>query len=337
LDPAHVVLREARAKDEANLREALDQAFTRVDPGHQPRTEQEQHWRMKASPNGSRSILALDRSGRVLGQFASWPRPARFGSERVWTSHAFDSFVDPRLRRGLARSSLFQSIVEEYVLRHAGNLRRRDRLAWGLPVRAAWRIGRARLGYGLMDPSWVLRAQELVAAAGTEAVEVTCVEQAADLGAESAELFERVVSEGRVLLERELEWLEWRWFTRPRHRYRMLAARRDGRLVGWMVWCPADFDGESGALIADWLVPTSEAPAAAALLECAFDEARAAGALPLRASFPIHAPEFQTFQERGFRVLPGRHRIAGRSFDRRRTLDLWSRELWWTLGDTDLC
>ena len=335
--PPDVTLREARGTDEALLRAALDQAFRAVDRHHLPRSREEQVWRVRSKPEGSRSILALDRAGSVLAQFASWPRRARVGQEEIWTSHAFDSFADPQAQRGLCRATLFEHVVAEYVARHTGTHGRRDRFSWGLPVRPAWRIGHARLGYELMDPVWSLWARDLTVGPRAEGIDVSWIESAGELDASYDHLFARVAAEREAILVREPEWLAWRWFDRPGSRARLLAAQRASRLVGWAVWMPGDWAGTSGSILADWMLPADETAAGAALLEAVFEEAREAGALPLRAVFPAHAPEFVEFQERGFRVVPATHLAAGRSFDRRRPIDWWSKHLWWTLGDTDLC
>ncbi|MEE8469431.1 MAG: hypothetical protein V3T22_13305, partial [Planctomycetota bacterium] len=60
------------------------------------------------------------------------------------------------------------------------------------------------------------------------------------------------------------------------------------------------------------------------------------GGLRLIAVFGERSREFATFQERGFRVHPSGHLLAGRSFDSRRDTRWWARHLHFTLADTDL-
>ena len=270
----------------------------------------------------------------MLAHFGGWPQRARWGEERLFASLAIDTFVDPSVRSGVLRATLLERAVAAYVERWCGPTAERDLLAWGLPIDRAWRIGRARLGYGRIDALWILVREG--ASAPTSRAAALELGEARAFPAEIDALCAAVSrSEGARFL-RDRAWLEWRWLRRPTVLYRVLLAHGDGVLRGACAWRIGLLGGVRGVLVCEWLVPEEDGECAHALIDGLESAARSAGALPLVACFTPRSREFATFQERGFRARPARHFLAGRSFDPSRPLEDWGRELELSVADTDL-
>jgi len=323
---AGVTLRPYEAGDEQRLLDAFNDSFGRVDPDFRERSLAEWRWRFLDNPYGVRIMLALDVQGNLLAQYAGMPRAALVDGRRVTLTHAVDSFSVAR--SGLARRSVFVQTCEAFI----AAFRSSDPFIWGLPVRSAWRIGQRALGYELVQPVWSFALESLRPTGGTQ-VEV---EECGHVPAEIDELFARVASEQPALCVRDHAALTWRYTNCPSVDYRMLCARRGAQLIGWCAFREGGFDGQTGTLLCDWVVPASERAGLSALIERVFACARDVGGLPLRTACAIDSWEWEALQEVGFRVRPTRYIIAGRSFERARPASWYARSLRWTLGDTDL-
>ena len=342
---ADVTLREVQPGDEAPILRAFNRLFARVDPGFRPRSSASWRWRYAEHPDGARAMLALDAEGRVLAQYAGLRVRLRTPSGELQVSHAVDSFCDPGLRGGLARRGLFARVGEAYAARFCGTGPGRDCMLYGLPVRTAWRVGRAQLGYRLLRP--LLRLEREPGAASPRRAPGVELELRRDFPPAVDELFERCTSGadplGAVAL-RDHRHLEWRFTRHPDHEYRVGLAHRGGSLLGYAVLRPGTFDGRQGLLVCDWSVAPGERSAEHVLDAWLAQAAQAAeGQAPGRepprrtiAVFGERSHEFRAFQERGFRVHPSGHLLAGRSFDSRRDTRWWARHLHFTLADTDL-
>jgi hypothetical protein len=332
-----VVVRAAGPEDEPALLASFARAFAQIDPGAPTRSPAEWRWRTREHPWGARSILALDGNERVLAHFGGWPQHVQWGNERLPVSLAIDTFVDPAVRSGSRRAALLEKAVAAYVERWCGALDERDRLAWGLPIDRAWRLGRARLSYGRIDALWLLvRDGRQARKPRTTALEVG---EARSFPAEIEALCESVSRSDGARFLRDRAWLEWRWLHRPLAPYRLLVAHGRGILRGACVWRVGSLEDVRGLVICDWLVPPEDHECALALLDGLPELAGAArdgAALPLVASFTPRSREFASFQARGFRVRPARHFLAGRSFDPRHPLEEWGSALELSVGDTDL-
>jgi hypothetical protein len=273
----------------------------------------------------------------VLAQYAGLAVRVRTSAGELTVSQAVDSFCDPSVRGGLARRGLFARVGEAWATRFFGTGPERDSMVYGLPVRTAWRVGRAQLGYQLLRP--LLRLEREPGAAVRRPSPGVEVEERSDFPSEVDELFERCTSNGEApgaVALRDQRHLEWRFTRHPEHDYRIGLVHRGGALAGYAVVRQGTFDGRSGMLVCDWLVAPGEPDAEDALDAWLGSTAEAEGAGPLITVFGEHSREFGTFQDRGFRVHPSGYLLAGRCFDSRRDARWWARHLHFILFDTDL-
>jgi hypothetical protein len=313
--------------DEIAILEAYNRAFARIDPEFRPRTVAEWRWAFVLNPSGSRISLAVAPDGRVAAQYAGLGQRVVVDGRRTAFSQSVDSFVDPDFAGGLARATAFVRAGESYAARFGASAGP-DEIMWGLPVPAAWRIGKEKLGYEVLRTLTFLAApRERLAT--TSGLEVREFERIPD---DVERLFARIASRRGMIAVRDRAQLEWRYDRHPRARYRIGGVVRAGELVGLAVARPAVLADASGEALAEWLVPDDEPEVASALRGwLAKTEER-----ELLAFFADTAPEWLAFQDAGFRVRPSCYVQVARSYVRSITIQDVRRRFWWTLGDTDL-
>jgi hypothetical protein len=327
-----IELRSYRPGDEGSILSSFNTAFSAVDPTFEPRSPDTWSWRFQKNPSGSRIELALDDEGNVLAHYAGLGQRIQLDGEILLACHVVDSFVAPRARRGCARPTLFTAVAERFAVEFCGIGMAQDELAWGLPVRSAWRIGRAQLGYRTVRNVLKLVAP---AAACTEVPEIA-LDEPRSFPSEVDELFARVSSEHGAIAVRDRAQLDWRFAARPDAKYGIAIARSAGVLRGFAVARAGEFDGERAMLVCDWLVPSADDACERALRAWIHDRALAAGCDKVCAHFAETSPQFQSFQRAGWRVRPTSYPLVARSFAKRADLDRL-RACWYTtLGDTDL-
>ena len=211
---------------------AFNRAFAAVDAHFVARDLETWRWRFERNPDGARGMLALDETGAVVAQYAGVGAQYVLDGESLQVSQSVDSFVDPHWR-GLGRSGAFVRTGLAFAERFGGDAPGRDVLMWGLPVPAAERIGRLRLGYGfvrsVLQLSGEPAALELPRSAGVEVRELQAFDGEFDT------LFERLAPALGAVARRDVRRLTWRYREKPGATYRVAAARAGGRLVGYLV------------------------------------------------------------------------------------------------------
>lgn len=329
--PAYEI-RAFRPGDEHAILAAFNRIFARVDPGFRPRTLAEWRWLYERNPAGRRVQLAVAADGRVLAQYAGIPQRVLLDGQPTFFSQSVDSMSDPEFRR-LAREPLFVQVGRAFDAAFGGTGAEKDTLMWGLPVPAAFRIGRKALKYELIRQQHKLSAAlERVAppASALEAEELQAFPEDTDA------LFARFAGERRGLAVRDRAHLNWRYDDNPYHRYRRAVVRRAGELVGLAVFRRGSFDESEDGLLVDWLAPAGDADVRAALVAWALAAARAEGCARLTTLFPESAPEWLAFQRLGLAVRASRYFLVAWSFSARHDLGWMQRHWYYTLGDTDL-
>lgn len=329
--PAYEI-RAYRPGDEHAILEAFNRIFARVDPGFRARTLAEWRWLYERNPAGLRVQLAVGADGRVLAQYAGIPQRVLLDGQPTFFSQSVDSMSDPDFRR-LTREPLFVQVGRAFDAAFGGAGPEKDTLMWGLPVPAAFRIGKKALKYEL------IRQQHKLSAALERVVPPPAALEAEELSAfpdETDALFARLARERRGLAVRDRAHLSWRYDQNPYHRYRWAVVRRAGALAGLAVFRKGSFDGCEDGLLVDWLAPAGDAEVRAALVAWALAAARAEGCARLTALFPESAPEWLAFQRLGLAVRATRYFLVAWSFSRVHDLGWMQQHWYYTLGDTDL-
>ena len=318
----------------SGLRASFDQAFAAIDPAYQPRLQAEWDWRTRQVPGGAPAETLLDRRGRVQAHYAALGTRVLDGEQRLPVAQVVDTFAANELslpRRVRAFTRACEGFVERTCLPAAGGFL----LCYGFPVRPAWRIGRAHLGYTVLQEFWRqgIGAQDAARSlvAGDLAFEEDC-EWPGELDA----FFAQHAGELGLPFMRDTAFLRWRFDQRPNVKYNRCLLRRGSKLAGWAVLRVTDWAGERVALVCDRFCATGDQEAELALDHWLGTQALAAGVTHLVAAGGEHSPEFRDAQERGWRIARSDYCMVGRSFDPDRPDSDWARRLRWTLADTDL-
>jgi hypothetical protein len=331
-------IRPFRAGDEPSILAGFNRVFREVcGEGYVDRDPDFWSWQFERNPAGRRIWVAATPEGEVAAHYAGVPQvcDTAFG-ESVFV-HAVDSFVLQEHRAGLKRPGLFVNTARPWfdACREAG-----DTLVYGYPVRVAERIGERYLGYThVRVVDYLCRAARDGSDAVPGDIEVARVHA---IPADVDELYAAMVGPRSCLVRRDQRYLDWRYGMIPgaASTYEFHAARRDGRLVGFVVLRPEHELVPKACTIADWLCMPGDDAAHAALVATATRVARARGRDVVMAVFADSSPERAALVGTGFEVVPSstylERRLGHNSFDERFTTD-WLRAHWWyTIGDSDL-
>jgi hypothetical protein len=246
-----------------------------------------------------------------------------------------DSFCDPGVRGGLARAGLFVQAGRPYADRHGFDGQGEDRLMYGLPVPAAWRVGRDQLQYSMLSPLWRLEG-EAVTLGGLETDSDVCVEAGDRVPDGVDALFEDAAAGRAARVIKDRRHLAWRYDARPEGEYLWLRALRNQELVGWMVLAQGAVEGQTALWIMDALVGCGDDGARRALMAAAGRQARDRGLDTLACIATDACQEWDALQRLGLRVVHSGYSFAGRSYEPRRPVAWWAEHLSLALGDTDL-
>lgn len=331
-------IRPYRPGDEPSILAGFNRVFREVcGEGYVDRTPESWSWQFEGNPAGARIWVATTPDGEVAAHYAGVPQicDTAFGP-KVFV-HAVDSFVVPEHRAGLKRPGLFVTTARPWF---AACEAEGDALVYGYPVRVAERIGERYLGY-----THVRVVDYLCRSAADGSVEHPADVQVARVHAVPAdvdELYAEFAATRACLLRRDQRYLDWRYASSPEAstQYEFHAARRDGKLVGFLVLRPVHELAPGSCTIADWLCAPGDSGARDALLATATRVARERGREQVMAVFSDSSDERRELLEAGFQVVPSgqflERRLGHNSFDDRLTTE-WLRENWWyTVGDSDL-
>lgn len=331
-DPG-VTLREMRAEDEAGILDLFRRVFA-VD-----RTPAHWRWKFLDNPAGREVVVAVDRAGRIVGQFASLPARGRIDGRPAAISQLLDHMVDPALRRHGVYAAMARAFHERFVATSPGG-------AWyGFNLEEIHRIQRDLYDMQPLAPveEWsrpVGAAEAPLGAAARLADALVRVEDVRRSPDGTDALWESARSHYATAITRDARYLDWRYADCPDVEYVLLAARHraTGRLLALLVVRPG-WPHEAVAAIVDWLVPPSAWANAAwrNLLARADAVAREAGLPVLRAWLPPTSPDRDALARRGFRR--GASPFLTSAWEdgaHGAPVDALRRRWHYTMGDTDI-
>ncbi len=310
---------------------AILELFARSFP-HSPRSLRHFLWKYRQNPFGNERIsLTFDETARLVGHYSGYPVPVRAYGRDLVAHQIGDTMTDVGVRhlgRGptsiLGRTALdfYARFCEGHVAFNFGfnvaNIQRFSlrflrsdrvesvtyRVAKALP--AMPRLQRWARGYQL----------QLVR----------------ETTSEWDRLFERVAGEYRFLVRRDAQYVRWRYLAAPETDYAVVAVRKWGHLVGWIVfrirgnrftWGDALFDPrfpDAVGVALRHVVPTYPVDT-------------------IEAWFPPRPHWFHiTLQELGFETRPEPQNLSVMCvpFTWPEVLDRMRADLYYTWGDSDL-
>lgn len=228
--PVDVVIRSYEAGDEQQILDLFARSF------HAARSIESWRWKFENDPWGcTRISLAFDETGALIGHYAGYPVPFVIDGRHVIANQIGDTMTEKSIRhvgRGptsiLGRTALhfYEHFAEEKVAFNYGfnvaniqkfSLRflRSDRVE---PV--TYRVAQALLPVPRIQ-RWLLGYQ---------------LEEVTEATEEFDAFFTRVAPSYKFLVQRNAQYLRWRYLQNPDNRYVIIAIRKWRRLAGWIVY-----------------------------------------------------------------------------------------------------
>ncbi len=338
MDPFEI--RRYQPGDEQGILSLFNRVLTEDDPNYVPRSMATWRHRYIDNPMGYQVLVALSEQGEIVGNYSAMALRCSVRGEKRVCAQAVDTVVDRRWRGSLRKSSMFVTIGRTYLKEFCrGDGGDQNEYAYGLPNNQAFGVGTRILGYKPVhcpmptqvvefDASWV---EGLAQKGAGLTVELD------DWGAlpEVEQLFLATLDEVPLGLWRDETYLAWRYRDWPDVDYRIALARRDGELVGALVFSLGWF-GHPIVPLMDWIGPGGDSQTVAALLAEVGRLALAEGGGRLETWVTPQMPQLKTLRSLGFteEISPFNLCIMvyGRDFD----LD-WSAAHWFfTMGDSDI-
>ena len=101
-------------------------------------------------------------------------------------------------------------------------------------------------------------------------------------------------------LERGESWVRWRYLTCPRYPYQVLTARRDGRIVGYLVYRLEEQEGRRFAYVAELVIEDQDPVVTETLISVAITRLSAAGAVAIATLAAPSTELYRVWRRRGF-------------------------------------
>lgn len=329
VDAERFVIRGYRPGDERAILDLFARSF------HQPRTLEQWRWKFQQNPYGRERISVAFDGERLAGHYAGYPVRFVIDGLEIEANHIGDTMTDPAVRhigRGpssvLGRTALhfYEHFCENRVAFNYGfnvaniqkfSLRflRSDRVE---PV--AYRV--RDLGRFPLRPLGRLERWGL----GVRLELMTSV------SAEWDELFTRVKRHYAFLSRRDSAYVRWRYLDPPDPKYTVVALRKWGKLLGWLVFRIREGRLTLGDLLID--------PDHSDLLELALRHL--GGVMPV-GSMEMWCPPRPAWLDERLRTLhfelqpePQNLSVMCVPFVKKDAVEAMRGNLYYTMGDSDL-
>lgn len=209
--------------------------FNRSFP-HSPRSVEHFRWKYQDDPFGAERIsLTFDAAGRLVGHYAGYAVPFQFNGRKALAHQIGDTMTDPAIRhigRGptsiLGRTALhfYDRFCEGQVAFNYGfnvaNIQK-----FSLRFLRSDRVEAVTYRVGAPLPP-ISRRERLLRGYQLELVRETTPEW--------DDLFRRVAGSYGFLVQRDAQYVRWRYLARPELAYSVVGIRKWRRLIGWIVF-----------------------------------------------------------------------------------------------------
>ncbi len=335
---ANWTVRPYRPGDEQGILRLFNEVFSETDPTFTPRPLAHWNWQFRDNPLSHHTYVAEESGGRVIGTYTAIPGVWLYEGAPFQGSQAVDTCVAREHRQSLKREGLFLTLARRWFDDYGTP--EQDRIVYGLPNPAAFRIGTRLLDYRpVHTPVCALNRNfgqdwiDHLLRIGAGAVEVAEVRSFAPA---VSELFEAHLARSGLVQRRDVRYLTWRYLECPAVAYRVLEARGPGGQLRGVLVLRVGWHGRPLAPLVDWIVPGEDREALAGLAHAAAELARAAGVTCLETWVPPWSAHARALQEIGFAADDSTFnlciRVFGPPFD-----EHWAREHWFfTMGDSDI-
>lgn len=334
-------VREYRPGDEEGIVDLFNLVFSQGNPTFIPRTVDVWRHVYLGNPFGHQIMLGVDGAGTIIANYSAIPTAQSVRGERRLGTQIVDTMVHPEWR-GMRRGGVFAEVTGAWKDRfcHPPGPEYNDYF-FGVIDDQIFKVGSRVVGYVAWHwpvPVWTRPVDEPWIAELGAAADGVVVTPSDWSGLEAWQaLFERHVDEVPLGVWRTAEYLAWRYRDWPGAPFSALEARRDGELVGGLVYREGiEWEARPAFLLLDWVGRSDDRAAVAALLAEAGRRALAADR-PRVEGFPgPGSARPATFAALGMVSEPSRFNSAGMIFSDGFDDD-WLRENWTlAMGDFDV-
>ncbi len=332
-----IEVREYRKGDEEKILALFNEVFAENDPHYEPRTLAEWRWEFIDNPAGTQVVIGVEPSGRVIAQYACLPAIVTLKGEVVKCGQGIDSVVHADYRRGLKKEGAFEKVAK-YYFAHIGRWPV-NAFGYGFPNQKAFRIGVRRLGYLPIHAPVTTTFRNLFqhesdaevgdGACGGELVELARFDARAD------RLWSRIEKSFTMAIRRDAAYLNWRYASHPRVRYRSFGLADGAELRGIAI-TRANWMGPPILAVTELITAPGDAPAIARLLDAIVKDARATGQQRVEMWLRPGSPQSMHVRARGFSTEPSPFNLCVKPY-RDDLTEEWVRANWFfTIGDSDV-
>lgn len=217
-----MILRRATRQDRDGLLAVLRSSF---DGWHGERSDAYWTWKFERNPHGAGYVWVADDDGRIVACYIWNPVRMRAGALPLSAAQSVDAGVHPDYQHQGLFTRLARTAIEEAPELGLD-------LVYAFPTEGAWK-GQTRVGFVTQYVVPVIqRPLQLPVfqrrAAGLEIAPVYAFD--GDFGAWSDD-----VRDGALSVQRDPDYLQWRYLEHPTHRYEVTQCRRNDRPVGYSV------------------------------------------------------------------------------------------------------
>lgn len=334
-----ILVRPYRQGDEQAVLDLFNEVFAEDDPNFHPRSLAQWRWEFLENPAGTQVVLGVERTGRVIAQYACLPARVNLRGQDVCAGQGIDSVVHRDYRRGLKREGAFLKVAKFYF-DHYG-VPEVNAFGYGFPNKKAYRIGTKLLGYAPIAAPVTTIARNLFnfrddSEVGRCADATGAIVELSRFDAESDALWARLEPELPMAIRRTAAYLNWRYVTIPGVRYRAFALlERDGSYRACWVVRP-NWMGPPILALPELMVDPKDVGAIARALEHVVALARETGQPRVETWIPPISPVYDAILARGFKAEDSPFNLCLKIYDP--ALDAaWARAHWYyTIGDSDV-
>jgi ribosomal protein S18 acetylase RimI-like enzyme len=249
-------------------------------------------WKFEQNPHGAGRIWVADDEGRIAGCYIWNPVRVRLGEATLLCAQSVDAAVHPDYRRQglfteLARTAMEDETTEELALVYA------------FPVEAAYR-GQVRIGFTPGVPPTAVARPLLNTPMKRRRVDGLVVNELTEFDSRF-DAFSNSRKGWELNVQRDAEYLQWRYRDHPTRKYDTLVCEKNGQLCGYCAVSvePTQRHLARGYIVDLQVLPDAE-PAAALLGYHALKKLRSRGARVAISWLRPSGPEQEGLASLGF-------------------------------------
>lgn len=326
--------------DEQAILALFNGVFAEGNPGYVPRSMDTWRHIYLHNPAGHEILVAVDESGRIVGNYSAIPAFCNVRGERRRSAQAVDTCVDKAWRGSLRKNSVFVTIARRYCeIFGETNEAYTNEYMWGLPNEQAFPVGTRIVGYRPVHCPLPKRVRDADAAWVDDlfrrADGITLVESdGADLD-QLAALFEQHLDQVPLGVWKSAEYLAWRYRDWPERPYHAVKAVRGDELVGALVY-RLGWMGQPLVPLVDWIGSGGDEAAVAGLLGHVARAALDAGGRRLETWVTPASGHHATLSRLGMTEEPSPFNLCIMVYSDLFDFE-WARDHWVvTMGDSDI-